>query len=539
VRSMLRVVSIGEMKEIEKVCADKFHYDENLIIENVGVRGADYLFQSYLKEHDFGEIVVLVGSGNNGSDALAIARNLRNKGLAVRAFILFPDNKMETGFSHQLKMCKSFGVKISDIREIDSLRAYFNESQDEYFVIDGILGTGYRAPLSNYLFEVITLVNECASKIIAIDIPSGVEGDSGAVSSASILAYETLAVQVPKIGHFIAQGAQRSGKLHIIEAGFPREALRGGDISLLAPSRVAHVIPWRNKFSHKNRFGHVLVIGGSKGLTGALQMSAESALKSGAGLVSAITWEDCYSELIAGVIPEVMTGIIPKDPALIEKGIYSLEKFDTIVIGPGLGRSKLSREIVLKVLSYFKGPIVVDADAIRLLSFSKDLELLRERKGLTVFTPHLGEFSGFLEKSLEEIGENPIHHLKEAVGETGCSFIVKSACTFLAFPNGNIFVNYFPNDGMATGGSGDVLAGILGGTLAQHLPKPTTSKLFRKNDPLYDATSFAVLVHTLAGKHAAKNLGERFMTARSITNHLPQAFFELEEISRKLKYNKK
>jgi NAD(P)H-hydrate epimerase len=397
-------------------------------------------------------------------------------------------------------------------------------------VIDGILGTGFRTPLSNYLFDMINLVNDQADKIVSIDIASGIESTSGEASGTAIKANVTLAVGLPKTGNYQAEGPLYSGIIHSLNAGFPSELLKGGDKFLLSPETVAGNYAPRSKFAHKNTFGHSLVVGGSKGLSGALIMASQSALKVGTGLVTASTWAANYDELCARISSEIMTGNIPRDEESVEEIIKNFKRYDSIVIGPGLGRSSESRDVVLKVLNNFHGPVVVDADAIRVLSLKEDQKVLRDRKAPTILTPHIGEFAHFCGQEIDVVLRSPMTFLKELVDETQCSIVMKGACTYLGFPNGELYVNYFPNDGMASGGSGDVLAGILGGLLAQVPVDTNVSKIFFDKKEYFEAVCLGVVAHTLAGKHAVRSLGSRAMTAGSITEFLSPAFRELDKM---------
>lgn len=525
----MRVVDTIEMRELENKSYNTYGFNEDLIIENVGIHGALWIEDKILSNHQFSEIVCLVGKGNNGSDSLAIARFLQNRGYRVRAFILFPGEGTQE-LNKQLNLAEKYGVKISEIKSVEQISSYFTQTQEKYLVIDGILGTGFRVPLSNFLFEIINIINEYASITVSVDIPSGIMGDAGEISSTAVKADYTLAIALPKTGHFVGHGPFHSGEIFSLESGMPREILEGGDKRLLLPHTVAPFFLNRDKFAHKNRFGHVLLVGGSKGLTGALKLASEAALKSGAGLVTAATWPDAYNELTYRIIPEIMTGTIPlgHNDKEYENILRDLGKYSALVIGPGLGKSHKARDITLEVLNNFQGPVVLDADAIGSLSLEKDAGILSKRKGMTVLTPHVGEFSKFIKCPKENILKNPLEMLKSTIEQTNCAIVLKSSCSFVGLPSGEIFINYFPNDGMATGGSGDVLAGIIGGILAQVNMEKVTGKSFYDQNPLFEAICGSVLIHSLSGKHAAQNLGSRSMTAGAIIDHLPESFKEIE-----------
>jgi NAD(P)H-hydrate epimerase len=527
----MRVVDINEMKEIERLAVTEYGFSESLIIENVGIRGADFVEKNILSEIEYeGEIVVLVGSGNNAADGLAIVRNLVNKGFRARAFILFPDDeKCSEEQQRQVKLARTYGVRINEVRNTNQIQSYFAETQDSYIVIDAVLGTGFKLPLSQYLFEIFNCVNVAEAITIAVDIPSGITANVGAKSSTAIEADFTLAIGLTKSGHYIDEGARHSGEVITLDVGFPRELLVGGDKSLLNAETITGVFGPRNKFAHKNTFGHALVLGGSPGLTGANIMASSAALKVGSGLVTAATWKSSYHELTSRMTPEVMTGLIPTKTEEVDDIMKELGRYDSVVIGPGLGTSEDARRAVLQVLNHFPGPVVVDADAIKVLNLEEDHDLLHSRKYPTIFTPHMGEFAQFTGASVDEVLQRPIDYLKEVVDRTNTTFIMKGPCSFLGFPNGDVFINYYPNDGMATGGSGDVLAGILGGLLAQNPLDRKQSGMFMDKSRLYQAVCLGVSAHTIAGKFAADKYGVRAMTAGSIVECLSDAFKKLHE----------
>jgi NAD(P)H-hydrate epimerase len=526
----MRVVDINEMKKIKELAVKEYGFTESLIAENVGLRGSDFIEAEVLSKLEYeGEIVALIGSGNNAADGLAIVRNLVNKGYRARAFLLFPDEKNSEEQQKQITLARTYGVRINEVRNISQIESYFNETQDSYVVIDAVLGKGFKLPLSQYLFEVFNCVNVAESITISIDIPSGITANVGAKSSVAIEADFTLAIGLPKTGHYIDEGARHSGKVVTLDIGFPMELLAGGDKTLLNADTISGVFGPRNKFAHKNSFGHTLVLGGSPGLTGASIMASSGALKVGSGLVTAATWKSSYHELTSRMMPEVMTGLIPTKEQEVDDIVRQLDRYDSVVIGPGLGLGENSRKAVLQVLNHFPGPVVVDADAIKVLNLEEDSALLHSRKYPTIFTPHMGEFAQFTGTSVDEVLQRPIDYLKEVVDRTNTCFIMKGPCSFLGFPNGDVFINYYPNDGMATGGSGDVLAGILGGLLAQNPLDRNQSGMFMDKSRLYQAVCLGVSAHTIAGKYAADKHGVRAMTAGSIVESLSDAFKKLNE----------
>lgn len=527
----MRIVTHAEMKELEKVAQTKFHFPEKLIIENVALLGAKAIINKLGAEIHLGELIFMIGKGFNGGTGLAIARHLASMGYSSRAFLLFEEKDCSLEVKDQLKIAETYGVKTTHIDEVTALEAYFQHNSAPKIIIDAIFGTGVRLPLSHFLYDVINLINQEKAYTIALDIPTGVEGDSGLIQGNAIKADLTLAVGLPKLGYYQAEGPLHVGEVDVIPSGLPKQIINtSGDKFLIDKDLKDDLPPARNKFGDKKLFGHTLVIGGSHGLTGALVMTSTAALKVGAGLVTATTWEPQYQEFISRLIPEVMTGYIPHDQAKWGKLIKDLNKYDSIVIGPGLARSLRARALVLEILNNFSGPVVLDADAINVLNLKDDAEVFKLRNAPTLMTPHFGEFARFAGIPLEDVKKEPYYYLKETIERINCSVILKGPCTYLGFPNGKTFFNFSPNDGMASGGVGDVLAGILGGLIGQEANLKKRDSLYNIYENLNRTILLGVLIHTWSGRFAAEKLGVRPMTATSLIESFPEAFKALDEL---------
>ena len=529
----MRVVNIAEMKEIEQQALQEFGLEESLIIENIGIKGANHLHKEFLSQGNFGEVVLLIGRGNNGADGLAIGRHLRESGHRVRAFMLFDHSECSNELKRQAKMADGMGVKISEVRSSQQVEAYFQETQEEYFVIDAIFGTGVRLPLSNFIHDIIKTINRYSTLCTAVDMPSGITGDTGRSEGVAVKADHTLAVGVPKIGYYSSNGAQHVGEVTILPAGFPRDLVRKGSKNLIGIEFMSKVLGKRNKFAHKNSFGHTLVVGGSRGQVGALVLAANGALKVGSGLVTAATWEESFDELNMKINPEIMSRFFPRNPKKLKPLVDQLEHFDTVVVGPGLGRDAESRYVVQQILMNFTGPVVLDADAIHTLDYEDGRKLLKGRQCPVVMTPHLGEFAVFTHKTVPAVEAAPVENLRALIDEVSSYVVLKGPGTYIGLPTGEIYINYMPNAGMATGGSGDVLAGIIGGLLAQAVTKNQSFNPNYMNNEWDACVTLGVFVHSIAGLHAAKETGVRAMTAWSIINHIRYAFSDIQQLKTK------
>lgn len=524
----MRIVSTSEMLEIERLTHEEYKLTEDLNIEIIGNNGAKILHQLIEDNHYSHEVIFLIGKGHNGADGLAMARHLCNLGVRTRAFILFTESECYSEVLKQAEMAKAYGVAINYIDKALDLSGYFDQMGCE-LVIDCIFGTGVQLPMSSFMYEVVEIANASADHIVAIDIASGVEGDTGIIQGQAISAHTTFAIGFPKMGHYISDGAKHSGEIFTIDVGYPKSLNTQGDKFLLKPEHMVDLVGTRNKFGDKREFGHSLILGGSHGLTGAPALTSLASLRVGSGRVTAATWEKQYQEMANKMIPEIMTGFLPMDISKWSPLIKSLNQYSSIVIGPGLAKSARARRLVLEVLNNYDGPVVIDADAINVLSLKEDKDVFTMRNAPTVITPHFGEFSKFTGMDATELELRPVKYLKELVDMINCTVILKGPCTYLGCSDGSVFFNYSPNDGMATGGAGDVLAGILGGLLGQEASLRSNDKLINKYDVFNKTTAVAIYLHSLAGRFAADKYGVRAMSAQGIIESLPSAFNVLDE----------
>ncbi len=525
----MRIVCQKEMDEIKDLTEKKFSFGQNYLVENFSVNASNYLISEVIDkfEEQF-ELIFMIGKGNNGSEGLAIARQLRSKDYPVTAFLFYPVDECSDELKSQMKIAESFGVHIFNIDNTEKLSSFFQQSKNNVVVIDAIFGVSVRLPLSNFLYDCINYVNKNANYIISIDIPTGVEGDTGFVQGNAIKADQTLSVGLPKLGYYVSEGPKYCGSIKVLDVGFPHQAIEGGDKFLIEYEDIYYWDKIRSKFSDKKSFGHSLLIGGSHGLTGALVLAAKASQKVGAGLVTAATWENQYHEFIMRLTPDIMTGYVPLDTSKWDKLMSDLDKYDSIVIGPGLARSTRARKLVLDILAKFNGPIVIDADAINVLKVDEDATVFQMRKAPTVLTPHMGEFCRFSGDAIADVEREPIKYLKELIEKINCAVVLKGPCTYLGFPNGNIYFSFFPNDGMATGGVGDVLAGIMGGLVAQEKKFKDQGSLLSIYDEFDKLIAMSVVIHSLAGKMAVAEQGARSMSASSLVDFLPQTFKEID-----------
>jgi NAD(P)H-hydrate epimerase len=509
----LRVVTVEEMKLLDKEAMETYGLPELILMENAGSRAARLVAEFYDEIKFQGEIAVLAGKGNNGGDAFVVARQLISEGYPVRLFTI--SNLDYKGSSKaNLDILEKQKMRRIPLETASELESYFDSSTDPVMVVDGLIGIGLKGPLSGIFADIVDVVNTKAEYTISLDTPSGVEGDTGQVLNTAIRADITVAMGFPKVGQFIYPGAEICGELHVVDISLPPHMNQEGKKKLLTASDVVPLFKRRDRYAHKNTFGHCLVIGGSDGKSGAAVLASRGCLHSGVGLVTVGSWQESY-DLVSSKSPsECMTYRLPEDPESFD--LKRLEDFSSVVVGPGLGASENTRRVLQRLVRNYQGPLVIDADGINVLDDSLNEDIVR-RKHPTVLTPHPGELARFLGWDRDKVTRAPVAAIEEAVERTHATVILKGATTFIFGPEGMLWISHQPNAGMAKGGSGDVLAGILGGILAQD-PNP------------YDGSRLGVYLHSSAGEFAAEHFGPRSMSAFSLAEYMPNAFKELRRL---------
>ena len=465
----LKIALANQMREIDKTVIENYGLPELSLMESAGHRVAQAV-ESMLNSVSKKSICIASGSGNNGGDALVAARYLSNMGARVKVFVLDSKNGHTESLDVQIKVLRAMGV---EIQLLDSDRAWDRMQVQLRFadaIIDGILGTGFSLPLRPNALRLIRLINNAGKPVVSIDIPSGVLSDTGQIGDAAVKATCTLALGLPKVGHYLCPGASYVGKVLVDDIGLPTQLLSEDIHQTLIDDELAiTLLPERPRDVHKGTCGKILVVAGSKGLTGAASLASMAALKAGAGLVTLTAaeslnaiFETKLTEVMTAPIVEVKAGLLGGDNA-VSRILDLTEKADAVLVGPGLGRARETLELVRKIGSAVDKPLVFDADGI--FAFNGRVEDLKQCKQIPIVTPHLGEFAALLEKPLDELRKDLVTAVREAAQEFRAVFVVKCETTLVAYPNGEVFISPLGNAGMATGGSGDVLSGTIAGLL--------------------------------------------------------------------------
>ena len=508
-----------EMQQIDAATTKEFGLPGLLLMENAG-RAVAATAESILEDCSNKRIVVFAGKGNNAGDGFVAARTLLNRGAQVTV-ILLADPAAYSGDAlmqlEMLKKCNPFLFTLNNEQDWDKA-AIAGELAD--LVIDGLLGTGFRGELNLTFARAAKLINSMAAPVLAIDIPSGVEPDTGKASQDAVMADVTVTLAAPKPGLYLYPGAAHAGEIMVAEIGIPADLLAGADCkNELITKRLAKAkLPQRQGNAHKGMAGRVAVLAGSPGFTGAAALCSYAAVKAGAGLVTLLTALSSQNILAAKLNEVMVQGLIERMPGVLGGGAVGdvrhwLEKSDVLAVGPGLGTSEPTKEVIRDILQGCSKPAVIDADALTALV--GHTEILSGMKCPKIITPHPAEMARLIDDDAADVDAKRLAVASRFAVEWQAVVVLKGAPTVVAAPNGAAYLNTSGNEGMATGGSGDVLTGIIAALLGQGLSA-------------VDSAVLGVYLHGLAGDLAAEN-GKIGLAAGQISEVLPRARQKVEE----------
>ena len=464
----MKLASASQMQEIDARAITECKIPSMLLMEHAALSIFKQITSTF--EYEGQKILIVCGPGNNGGDGFALARQLAiwTKHTVVILF-LAETNKLSDDGNLYYEMCQNIGVtcvQTSDLEQIECL----TKSSD--IIVDAIFGTGLKRKITGIFRECILYINNSNKYIISADIPSGIEAGSGKVLGVAVKANITVTFELPKIGLYVYPGIDYAGKVEVVKIGIPEWVIQQAPINIYSIDSIYvkdKILP-RATRSNKGTYGKALLIGGKRGLSGAITLSAMGCIKVGAGLVAAAVPE-CIHDIMEQKLTEVMTYPLPCENGELSLDASSslkaiLPNYTVVAFGPGIGRNN-SIEKLLKNVLEIQMPCIIDADG--LYALKELLPFLKERTAPTVITPHPGEMSRLVNKNIDEILENGIEIARNFALEYGITVVLKTERTIVAWPNGEIYVNTTGNPGMAKGGSGDVLTGIITGLVAQNL----------------------------------------------------------------------
>jgi len=516
----MKLLYADQMKEIDRKATDHYLIPSLLLMENAGIRVWEKV-KGIIGSLSKAKVTILTGRGNNGGDGLVLGRHLINAGATVKIFLLGESQNLSPDASVNFNILEKMNANLFPLRADADLERLTNALLSSDLIVDAIYGIGFRGSLDDFETRVIQMINLSKVPVVAVDIPSGVEADTGKVHGAAVKADHTVTFALPKLGQFLEPGRNYVGELTVADISIPTPLLedRNLKLNLTDTALVSKFIKPRTADSHKGTYGHVMVAGGSTGMTGAVMLTACAALRSGAGLVTAALPESLVPILEASV-KEVMSRPLAEtsEASISIEALPALENLlgtvSVCVIGPGMSRYPEANAILRFILENSGVPILVDADGLNALE--GDAGIFKDRQVPIVITPHPREMSRLTGLTVENIQHNRLEIARQYAADWGITVVLKGHQTVVASPSGEVFINTSGNPGMATAGSGDVLGGIIAGLIAQGL-RPQ------------QAAVAGVYIHGCSGDSAVKLNGQMGMIAGDLIDHLPNILKELEK----------
>lgn len=502
----MKVSTVGEMRDLDRRAVEEFKIPEMTLMENAGE--AVY----FVIQNECGirgkEFLIFCGIGNNGGDGFVVARKLHSNGGQVKVFFLGDKEKLTGSAKENFDIISSLPIEIERLTSVDKIRSYLPSCDA---VVDAIFGTGLTREVGGIYSEVIELINKSRVLVFSVDIPSGVNGDTGQIMGSAIKADYTITFGLPKLGNLIYPGFDLCQKLYVTHISFPPSLYNTDNIKVETNNPIQ--IPERSKDTHKGDYGKALFIAGSSNYLGAPYFSALSFLKAGGGL-SYLASPDSIAPFLANkgseivFVPQRETGSGSLSLKAMEHLLEFSDRVDMVIIGPGLSLNEETQELVREVSKAIKKPLIIDGDGIT--AISKDIDIVKKRREKTILTPHLGEMSRITKMDIGEIRNNRIPLLLRTCKELNAYIILKGAHTLIGYPDEHCFINMSGNPGMATAGSGDVLVG-------------TIAAMFGLGLSIEDSTRMGVFIHGMAGDLAIRDIGVDGIIAGDIMNYLPEA----------------
>jgi ADP-dependent NAD(P)H-hydrate dehydratase / NAD(P)H-hydrate epimerase len=467
------------------------------------------------------KVVVVAGKGNNGGDGFRVAELLMINGIAVETFLIGRKSEVRGDALSCLKALAKTGENVGEILRQEELGTFIEKIETADVIVDALFGTGFRGEITGLQAEVVELVNHAPAEVVAVDIPSGVDSNTGRVSGEAIQADYTVTFGFMKAGMVFKPGRFFCGSIWAADIGFPPEIsdLIESFAHVLSLSEAAALVPVRPYDAHKNSAGRVFILSGSVGMTGAPCLCSESAMRAGAGLAR-VGCPESLSDVLAVKLTEVMNLPLPevrKKRCLSLRALGKIreaaENIDVVAVGPGLGIYFETSELVRRFLGKYRGKVILDADGIN--AFRGEKDALANTPGDMVLTPHAGELSRLMDRPASEIIADPIGAAKQAAAELGKIVLLKGPTTVIVNPLGEVWLNPTGNQALATAGAGDVLTGTITGLAAQGLD-------------LFPAAVLGAFTHGLAGEMASEEKGMRGVMAGDVLEYLTIAFNEIE-----------
>jgi hydroxyethylthiazole kinase-like uncharacterized protein yjeF len=516
--SLMKLVSAAKMRELDRRTIEDLGVPSLVLMENAG-RSTYQILRREFPELS-GPVVVLAGRGNNGGDGFVVARYLANAGIPVTVFLLAARDQVQGDALANLKILEGLNVEVEEVLGEEQLNIVVHRMSRADLVVDALLGTGLNSPVRGLLAQLITKVNQVRQPVLAVDIPSGLSADTGEPLGVAVDADVTVTYGFVKIGQILPPGRDLVGRLWQVDISIPPDFAQDATVELAEAAEMRTLLPPRPFASHKGTFGHLVVVASSKGKTGAATMSSEAALRTGAGLVTAAV-PASLNDILEVKITEAMTLPLPEAEgarALGEKALTPLNDFladkTAVALGPGLGTHPETQALVRTLVKDCPLPMVVDADGLNALA--GHLEVLRNSAGPRILTPHPGEMARLLGSTSKEVQSRRLDTARDVATAHGVWVVLKGAQTVVAEPGGGLSLNPTGNPLLASGGTGDVLTGLISGFLAQRVTP-------------WDAARLGVYLHGLVADYLAEVIGPRGHIATDLLAAFPELLAEFTQ----------
>ena len=507
----MKVATDSQIQNLDRKAIQDFGIPGIVLMENAGAGTVRALYDHF-PDIRSRKVAIIAGPGNNGGDGFVIGRHLINRGVDVTALLVTAKEKVRGDARINLELYQKLRP-IHEVHRQEDLLPLREQLGREGLVIDAILGTGLKSAVSGFFRETIDFINSLSVPVVAVDIPSGIEASSGKILGAAIRAKLTATFGIPKIGLLMHPGRSHTGKIEVVDISIPDYLVQEENIrvQLIELSDLACILKQRSADTHKGQCGHLLILAGSPGKTGAAAMVSEAALRSGAGLIT-LGIPSSLNAIMETKLTEVMTEPLPETTAQtmsIESWTKIQELMEgkkAVALGPGISTEPETMQVVNRIICNSPIPLIIDADGINALA--ENCALLKEASAPVLLTPHPGEMARLMKSSVQHIQEDRIGIAGRFATEHGVYLVLKGAQTIIADPGGEVYINPTGNPGLASGGTGDVLTGMIAGFVAQGYS-------------LSEASRVGVYLHGYIADLLAEETGEIGLTATDLLARIP------------------
>ncbi|MGE3277212.1 MAG: NAD(P)H-hydrate dehydratase [Vicinamibacterales bacterium] len=514
----MRILNADQMREADRRTIQEIGLPSLVLMENAGrqtVAAIESLFTDLAERR----VAIVCGKGNNGGDGFVVARTLHQRGVDVSVFVVGRVADVQGDARVNLEILGRLGLVVVEVADEGQWELHFSEVSQHELIVDALFGTGLKAPLAGLYETVVADINGAAIPVVSIDLPSGMSADTPDLIGDAIDATATITLAAPKLPLVLPPAERQAGEIVIADIGIPAEVVElveGPRVELLTREQVRALLSPRPPEAHKGDFGRVLVVAGSRGKSGAAALSALGALRAGAGLVTVATPRSCQPMVAAHGMEFMTEGVDETPDGTVDFGAAETVlglRADAVALGPGLGRGEGVSTFVRELVEKIESPMVMDADALNAMADEPAALMGREGRPV-IITPHPGEMARLVGCSVEDVQADRLGIARDFAGTHKVFVVLKGYRTIIATPDGKVFINPTGSPGMATGGTGDVLTGMLAACVSQLL------------DP-EAACILAVYLHGAAGELADADEGEVSMIAGDLLAHLGDAVAEL------------